>query len=76
MEATAAGLEMRAARLLVAELGTHQDRADTLQATLAVLGVKRLRADQRIGGVADLAQCDRRVFPPATARSGEPGRDD
>ena len=76
MEATAAGLEMRAARLLVAKLGTHQDRADTLQTPLSVVGVKRQRADQRVGSVADLAQGDRRIFPPAAARSGGPGRDD
>jgi hypothetical protein len=76
VEATAAGLEMRAARLLVAALGTHQERTDTLQTPLAVVGVKRQHADQRVGGVADLAQGDRRVFPPAAAQSGGPGRDD
>src|SRR5262245_35574054 len=45
VKATAAGFVVRAARLLVTELGTHQDRADTLQVTFAVVCVKRQRAD-------------------------------
>ena len=32
--------------------------------------IKRKRSDQGVGGVADLAQRDRRVFPPEAARSG------
>ena len=36
----------------------------------AVFDIKRERSDQGVGGVADLAQRDRPVFPPEAARSG------
>ena len=76
VEATAAGFEMGATCLLVTSLGALQDGGDALQESGAVFGVKRERRNQRVGSVADLAQCDRRVFPPAAARSGGPGTND
>ena len=76
VKATAAGLVVRAARLSIAVLRTLQDGAGTFQVTLPVVGVKRQRSDQCVGGVADLAERDRRVFPPEAARSGGPRRDD
>jgi hypothetical protein len=76
VEATAARFVMRAARLLIAELGARQDDAGTLQVTLPVLGVKRQRADQCVGGVADLAERDQWVFPPEAAPFGGPRTDD
>ena len=71
MEVATAGFGVRATRLLVAALGAYQDRADAVQATVALVGVKRQRADQRVGRLADLAQGDRWVFPPAAAPFGE-----
>jgi len=41
VEATAAGLGVRAARLLIAVLGPKQDGAGSVQVTFPVLGVKR-----------------------------------
>ena len=76
VEATAARFVVRAARLLIAKLGAFQDDAGTLQVTLPVVWVKRQRGDQRVGGVADLAECDQRVFPPEAARFGGPRKDD
>ena len=75
VQATAAGFDMGAACLLVACLGALQDGGDAFQVGGAVFDVKRERSDQRVGGVADLAQRERRVFPPETARSGGPRRD-
>ena len=76
VEATAAGFTVRAARLLIAELGAGQDGAGTLQVMRPMVRIKRQRGDQCVGGVADLAQCDQRVFPPEAARSDGPRRDD
>jgi len=76
VEATAARFVVRTARLLIAKLGALQDRAGTLQVTLPVSGVKRQRGDPGVGGIADLAQRDQWVFPPAAARSGGPRRGD
>ena len=76
VEAPAAGFVVRAACLPIAMLRAHQDGAGTLQMTLSVVCVKRQRGDQCVGGVADLAERDRRVFPPEAAGSGGPRRDD
>jgi hypothetical protein len=76
VEATAAGFVVRATRLLIAKLGARQDGTGPLQVTLSVVRVKWQRSDQCIGGVADLAQGERRVFPPLAAQSGGPRRDD
>jgi hypothetical protein len=70
VQALAAGFEMGATCLLVARLGALQDGGDALQVGGAVFDVKRERGNQRVGGVADLAQRDGRVFPPEAARSG------
>jgi len=67
VQATAAGFEVGATRLLVASLGAHQDSGDTLQVAAAVFDIKRQRGDQCVGSVADLRERDRRVFPPASA---------
>ena len=67
---------VRAARLLVAELGTHEDSAGPFQVAFAVFGIKRQGGDQGVGGIADLAQGDQWVFPPEGARSGGPRKDD
>lgn len=76
VEATAAGFVVRAARLLIAKLSALQVGAGPLQVTLAVIGVKRQRGDQGVGGIADLAEGEQWVFPPEAARFGGPGRDD
>ena len=76
VQATAAGFAMRATCSLVARLGTLQDEGDTLQVGGAVGDIKRERSDQGVGGVADLAQRDGRIFPPEAARCGGLGRDD
>ena len=76
VEATAAGFIVRAARLLIANLRAFQDGAGPREVTLAVIGVKRQRADQGVGGVADLAEREQWVFPPAAARCDGPRRDD
>jgi hypothetical protein len=76
METAAAGFDMGAARLFVASLGPKKDGTDTFEVTLPVVRIKRQRADQGVGGVADLAQRDRRVFPPEAAGSGAPGTND
>ena len=75
VEVAAAGLVVGAARLLVAMLSALQYVTDALQVTLAVFGVKRQGGDQRVGGIADLAERDQWVFPPASARSGGPRKD-
>ena len=76
VQATAAGFEMGATRLLVARLGALQDGGDAPQAGGAVFDIKRERSDQRVGAIANLAQRDRRVFPPEAARSGGLGTND
>jgi hypothetical protein len=76
VEATAAGFEMGATGLLVATLGTRQDGGDTLEVGGAVVDINWERSDQCVGGIADLAQRDLRVFPPEAAGSGGLRRDD
>ena len=75
VQATAAGSEMRAACLLVASLSALQVGRDALQIGGAGVGIKRERGDQRVGGVANLAQRDGQVFPPGAARFGGPRTD-
>lgn len=62
--------EMRTTCLLIAGLGTLKDFRQTLEMAFAVGGVKRQRVNQTGGGVANLRQSDRWVFPPATAPFG------
>jgi hypothetical protein len=71
-------LEVAAAGLVVgaACLGAGSDRANPVEVTLPLIGVKGQRRDQGVGGIADLAQRAQWGFPPAAARSGGPGRDD
>jgi hypothetical protein len=75
-QAAAAGFEVRTTCGLVAMLGVLQVPGDVAQMNRAVFNIKRQRADQRVGGVADLAQRDLRIFPPAAAGSGGPRKDD
>ena len=75
-QSTAAGFGMGAACGLIASLGVLQVSGDVLQVDRAVFDIKRQRSDQGVGGVADLAQRDQRVFPPEAARSDGPRRDD
>ena len=75
VQVAAAGFAVRTARLLVAELGTFQQDAGTLQVAFPVIGVKGQRSDQGVGGIADLAQRHQWVFPREAARSGGPRRD-
>ena len=76
VQAPATLFEVRATCLLVARLGALQDLGDALQIAGAVFDIKRQRGDQCIGRVANLAQRDGRVFPPAAAWSGGLRRDD
>jgi hypothetical protein len=76
MQVTATGFVVRAPSFLIAKLGALQHGAGSLQVALPVVVVKRQRGDQRVGGVADLAERDQRVFPPEAARCGGPRRDD
>lgn len=70
VQATAAAFEMGPARLLIASLGALQDRGHALEVGKAAFGIKRQRGDQRVGGIAYLAQRERGFFPPAAARFG------
>ena len=70
MELATTPFEMRTARLLIAGLSALENGRQSLEVTFAVVGVKRQRGDQAVGGVADLAQSERWVFPPATAPFG------
>ena len=76
VEATAAGFEVGTTCLVVAPLGALQDGGDALQVGGAGFDIKRKRSDQGVGGVADLAQREQRIFPPAAAWSGGLRRDD
>ena len=67
VQATAAGFEVRATCLLVANLGVLQVGGDALEVAGAGFDIKRQRGDQCVGSVADLRERDRRVFPPAAA---------
>ncbi len=76
VQTTASGFGVRATGSLVASLGVVQDGGDVLEVGGAGFGIKPQRGDQPIGGVADLTQRDRWVFPPAAAGSGGLRRDD
>ena len=76
VQATAAGAGMATTGLLVARLGASQDGGDAVEVGGAVVDIKQERSHQRVGGIADLAQRERWVFPPAVAGSGEPGISD
>ena len=76
MQATAAGFEVRTTCLLVARLAAPKDGGDTFEVGGAGFFSKRECKDQRVGGVADLAERDGRIFPPEAARSGVLRRDD
>ena len=75
-QVSAAGFGMGETCPLVAGLGVFQVGTNALQINGAGVGIKPQRRDQGVGGVADLAQCDQRIFPPAVARSGAPRKDD
>jgi len=70
VQTTATAFEMGPARLLIASLGALQDRGHALEVGKAAFGIKRQRGDQRVGGIAYLAQRERGFFPPAAARFG------
>ena len=70
MKFFATGFGVRTACLLIAVLGANQDRADSVQSTFAVVRVKPERADERVGGAADLAHADPRIFSPRAAPFG------
>ena len=70
MELATTRFEMRTTRLLIASLGALKDGGQSLKVAFAVFGVKRHRVDQTAGGVADLGQSERWVFPPAAAPFG------
>jgi hypothetical protein len=76
VEATAARFEVRLTRSLVAGLGIGQVTGDSLQVGGAGCDVKPQRADQGIGGLADLAEREEGIFPPEAVRFGGLGRDD
>jgi hypothetical protein len=76
VQTTTPSFEVGATGSLVACLGVLQDGGDALQVGSTGFGIKPQRGDQPIGGVADLAQRDRWVFPPAAAGSGGLRRDD
>ena len=76
MKFPAPPFNVRAACLFIACLRPHEDGADTFEMAPAMVRVKPQGTDQRIGAVADLAERDQRVFPPAAAGSGGLGRDD
>jgi hypothetical protein len=75
VEATTAGFDMGASCLAIARLGALQEGGNAFQVGGAGFGIKRQCGDQRVGGVADLAQREPRIFPPAAAPSGGPERD-
>ena len=75
MKSAPTGFDVGAACLVVAVLGALQNGGDAFEVGGAGVDVKRQRRDQGIGAVADLAQRDGRIFPPAAARSGEPRTD-
>ena len=76
VQATATCFEVGATCLLVAPLGALQYGGNAVQVARAAVDLKRQRTDQGVGGSADLAQRQRRIFPPAAAGSGGLGRDD
>jgi hypothetical protein len=76
VEASSSGFAMGTTCLLIAFLGTYQDGGDALQVGGAGFDIKRKRSDQSVGGVANLAQRNLRVFPPVAARSGGLGTND
>ena len=76
MKFFATGFGVRTACLLIAVLGANQDRADSVQATFAVVRVKPERADVRIRCGSDLAHADLRIFFPRAAPFGGRRRGD
>jgi hypothetical protein len=76
VQATPTGLEVGAPCFLVPLLNVRQVSGDTIQVAAAVFPVKGQRGDQRVRGVAYLAQGNGRVFPPAAASSGGPKKGD
>ena len=76
MELAATGFEVGATCFLVSSLGALKNGGHSRQMALAVVGIKPQRTHQRVGGVADLAQRELWVFPPAVAPFGGQGKDD
>ena len=62
--------------LLIAGLRVDEIAADAFQKAGAMVFVKPQGVHERMGGVADLAQCDGRIFPPAAAPFGVPRTSD
>jgi len=75
VELAAAAFDVGATCLFVARLRPHEDYADTFEVALPLVRVKRQGAHESVGAVANLADCERWVFPPATAGFGGPGTD-
>lgn len=73
MELATTAFEVRATRLFVACLRPHEDGADTFEVALPLVRVKRQGVHESVGAVANLADCQRWVFPPAAAGFGGPG---
>ena len=72
MELATTGFAMTTTRGFITGLGTLKNRSRSLEITLTLVGIKHQRKHQRVGGVADLAQGDGRIFPPEAARFGGP----
>ena len=70
MKSAAAGFAVGVVGLLIAALCVGEVSADAFQKAAAVVVVKPQGVHQRVGGVADLAQGDGRIFPPAAAPFG------
>lgn len=70
MKSAAAGFTVGVVGLSVAGLGVDEVSADAFQKAGAVVVVKPQGVHQGMGGVADLAQRDGRIFPPAAAPFG------
>jgi len=72
VELSATSLVMRVAGFLIAQLGALKTGGDAREVMAAVVSIKPSRAHQCVGGVADLAQRDQRISPPADVRFGVP----
>jgi hypothetical protein len=75
MELAATAFEVGVTRLFIALLRPHEDGADTFEVALPLVRVKRQGVHESVGAVANLADRQRRVFPPAAAGFGGPGTD-
>ena len=62
MELTAAFLGVTGAGGAVALLGALDELGSSLQAALTIIGLKWQGIDQGVGGGADLAESDLRIF--------------